>query len=106
MLTSECAVNGCPNDRRYPRKPKFKMFGFPVNNEALLQQWLAVCRTDEIDVHLARVCSDHFAATDFDPELQGQEVYRTTRLRPTAVPTLNFPERLSMFVCVCLGINF
>lgn len=100
LASANCAVYGCPNDSRYPRKPKFRLYRFPVKDEALLGQWVAACRTDEINIHFAQICSDHFAKTDFDPELQGREVKGLTRLRPTAVPTLNLPEKPSMFVCV------
>ncbi|XP_050703054.1 uncharacterized protein LOC126988733 isoform X3 [Eriocheir sinensis] len=104
MLTSSnCAVYGCSNDSRYPRKPKFRLHRFPVKDEALLEKWVAACRTDEVNIYLAQICSDHFTQTDFDPELQGREFKGLTRLRPTAVPTLNLPEKPSIKMCAVDG---
>ncbi|KAJ7407201.1 hypothetical protein BTVI_63904 [Pitangus sulphuratus] len=82
-----CAALNCRNATSGAYKnPSVTFYGFPLQNEALLQQWIHNMGRDMgTPSKYQRLCSDHFEESSF--ERDPLSVRRNRRLRKGAVPS-------------------
>ncbi|XP_049799802.1 uncharacterized protein LOC126235110 [Schistocerca nitens] len=89
-----CAVTGCFSYNRDTKGTDVMYHSFP-HNETLQKLWLSkCCRKDSVNVAHARICSRHFAETDYLRDLQSEllNLPRKRILKPDAVPSCNLPR--------------
>ena len=94
-----CSIPSCKNHRK--KKGELSFFRFPKSaDKAVLEAWLRCCPGKNINLDQARVCSEHFLESDYDP------AYITRRslmpgvivkpwLRKGAVPTQKLRASIS-----------
>ena len=67
-----CAVSGCTNHTRKSKESGISFHRFPAD-EITRKQWLHACkRADNFCISNARICSVHFAETDFVRDLKSE----------------------------------
>lgn len=89
-----CAIASCTNHGRQGSKLGINFHTFPKNNETK-QKWINACkRADSFSVDNARVCSIHFADSDYERDLKSEllNLPPKRKLKPDAVPTLHLPS--------------
>ncbi|KAG8291200.1 hypothetical protein J6590_066690 [Homalodisca vitripennis] len=84
-----CSVANCRNHSKYTKNVIYHVFpkSLSVNDV-----WVLKCnRTDTFNVHTGRVCSDHFAESDYVDDMKNRLLGLPQRrlLKDDAVPTLN-----------------
>ncbi|XP_045112603.1 uncharacterized protein LOC123505423 isoform X2 [Portunus trituberculatus] len=95
---TKCAINGCSNNK-CNKQGNFHFYRFP-KTKSVARQWINACsRTDKLNPETARVCSQHFKATDYThsciikSELFGKSSVAVRSLNANAVPSLFLPKQ-------------
>ncbi|XP_068231002.1 uncharacterized protein [Palaemon carinicauda] len=86
-----CAMFGCYNHDRHRQEKGISFYRFP-RDPSLSKIWVSLCRRkDDFNVKNARVCSVHFAPSDFGESLRHRLLdyhpINARKLKDTAVPT-------------------
>jgi len=94
-MPSLCAVAQCRNTSNDKAKqPDLIHHRFPTRNPTLTKTWLHFCRRkDAVNVHNARICSNHFQHSDYERDMEHELLGLPLRkkLKPDAVPCIFSP---------------
>ena len=92
-MPNSCAVLTCKNVSQ--RGGKLSFFHFP-KDENVCESWVLMCGGGKcIDTSTARVCSEHFLATDFASGKEGSRL----RLKKAAAPSIKLGQRTVLKRC-------
>lgn len=87
-----CAVVQCSNTSNDKTiNPNLIHHRFPTRNPTLSKVWLHFCRRqDTVNVHNARICSDHFQPSDYERDMEHELLGLPLRkkLKRDAVPSI------------------
>ncbi|XP_035216122.1 peroxynitrite isomerase THAP4-like [Stegodyphus dumicola] len=91
---ASCAVATCRNTYRNTKGRGIIFHAFPKKNLLLTKKWLLQCRRqDYVNENHARVCSEHFLASDYEDDMRNRLLGLPQKklLKSDAVPTVNLP---------------
>jgi len=85
-----CAVAECDQGGRM-KAPETMLHRFPTKDHQRCKVWVSKCKRDHVNVSNARICSKHFLDTDYEQDMQREELLGAPppkRLKSTAVPSV------------------
>lgn len=74
---STCIVPSCRNvfNRAGSTKKDLMFHRFPKSNSEIQKKWVLFCDNDKINVNTSRICSEHFADSDYSEDMKARLLY-------------------------------